>query len=59
MIWEVHHGSEFFSIPDPGVKKVPDSVSGSAALCKMRDFFPILARNPREVAALIWRQQKL
>jgi hypothetical protein len=31
--------------------KAPDPVSGSAALCKMRDFFPFLARSPCEVAA--------
>jgi hypothetical protein len=51
MIWDVHPGSGFFSIPDPGVKKAPDPGPGFATLSKMRDFFPVLARKPREVAA--------
>ncbi len=32
MIRVVHPGSGFLTIPDPGVKKAPDPVSGSATL---------------------------
>jgi hypothetical protein len=32
MIWDVHPGSGFFPIPNPGVKKAPDFGSGSATL---------------------------
>jgi hypothetical protein len=32
MIWDVHPGSGFFSIPDLGIKNAPDPGSGSATL---------------------------
>ncbi len=32
VIWDVHPGSGFFPIPDPEVKKAPDTRSGSATL---------------------------
>ncbi len=35
IIWDVHPGSRFFPIPDPGVKKALDPGSGSATLVRV------------------------
>jgi hypothetical protein len=38
VIWDIHPGSGFFSIPDPVVKKAPDPGSGSATLIVTKFF---------------------